>query len=132
MQSDMPRRSLSGKESITLSAAIIEQCDLFIGNDSGLMHLATAVDTPTVAIFGLTNHKAWGPYTGGVPGRATVVRLDLPCMPCYFRGREIGTPQGCATRDCMVKLQVDPVAAAAHKMLRATLSTSQNCPIELI
>jgi heptosyltransferase-2 len=120
MQSNMPRRSFSGKESITLSAAIIEQCDLFIGNDSGLMHLATAVDTPTVAIFGLTNHKAWGPYTGGVSGRATVVRLDLPCMPCYFRGRQIGTPQGCATRDCMVKLEVEPVAAAARKMLQTT------------
>lgn len=120
MQSSMPRRSLSGSESITLTAAIIEQCDLFVGNDSGLMHLATAVDTPTVAIFGLTNHKAWGPYTGGITGRATIVRLDLPCMPCYFRGREIGTPQGCAARTCLVDLQVDPVAIAARKMLRAT------------
>lgn len=120
MQSAMPVRSLSGKDSIKLTAAIIEQCDLFIGNDSGLMHLATAVDTPTVAIFGLTNHKAWGPYTGGIPGRATVVRLDLPCMPCYFRGKEIGTPEGCATRDCLAQLQVDPVAGAARKMLLAT------------
>ncbi len=124
MQSDMPRRSLSGQESIKLTAAVIELCDLFIGNDSGLMHLATAVDTPTVAIFGLTNHKAWGPYTGGIPGRATVVHLDLPCMPCYFRGRTIGTPEGCATRDCMTQLQVDPVAEAAHKILMSWLEAN--------
>lgn len=120
MNSAMPVRSLSGQESIRITAAIIELCDLFIGNDSGLMHLATAVNTPTVAIFGLTNHKAWGPYTGGIRGRAEVVRLDLPCMPCYFRGQNIGTPAGCATRDCLTQLQVAPVAATARKMLRAT------------
>jgi heptosyltransferase-2 len=120
MQSAMPVRSLSGHESIRITAAIIELCDLFIGNDSGLMHLATAVETPTVAIFGLTNHQAWGPYTGGIPGKAAVVRLDLPCMPCYFRGQDIGTPEGCATRDCLTQLQVAPVAATAQKMLRAT------------
>jgi lipopolysaccharide heptosyltransferase II len=120
MNSAMAVRSLSGQESIRITAAIIELCDLFIGNDSGLMHLATAVDTPTVAIFGLTNHQAWGPYTGGIPGKAAVVRLDLPCMPCYFRGHDIGTPEGCATRDCLTQLQVAPVAATARKMLLAT------------
>ncbi len=120
MNSAMAVRSLSGQESIRITAAIIELCDLFIGNDSGLMHLATAVDTPTVAIFGLTNHQAWGPYTGSIPGKAAVVRLDLPCMPCYFRGHDIGTPEGCATRDCLTQLQVAPVAATARTMLLAT------------
>jgi lipopolysaccharide heptosyltransferase II len=120
MTSAMAVRSLSGQESIRITAAIIALCDLFIGNDSGLMHLATAVDTPTVAIFGLTNHNAWGPYTGGIPGKAAVVRLDLPCMPCYFRGQDIGTPEGCVTRDCLTQLQVAPVAATARKMLLAT------------
>jgi heptosyltransferase-2 len=129
MQSDMPRRSLSGDESIKLTAAIIEQCDLFVGNDSGLMHLATAVDTPTIAIFGLTNHKAWGPYTGDTPGRATVVCLDLPCMPCYFRGRNIGTPEGCATRDCLTQLQVDPVALAARRLLMSWLEAHLMLPL---
>jgi ADP-heptose:LPS heptosyltransferase len=83
------------------------------------MHIAAAVDTPTVAIFGLTNYKAWGPYTGDPDSkRATIVHLDLACMPCFYHGHELGTPEGCATRDCLLQLGVDPVATAARKMLR--------------
>jgi lipopolysaccharide heptosyltransferase II len=119
MQSEMPVRSFAGKGNIRVAAAILEQADLFVGNDSGLMHLATAVSTPTVAIFGLTNSDAWGPYTGGLPGQqAIVVKLDLPCMPCFYRGHDLGTPEGCMTRDCLAMLGVDPVAAAARRLLR--------------
>ncbi len=81
------------------------------------------VGTPTVAIFGLTNHKAWGPYTGGALEQYTiVVRLDLPCMPCFYRGHDLGTPEGCATRDCLALLGVDPVAAAVRRLLRQAKS----------
>lgn len=119
LQSEMPARSLAGQGSIRVAAAVLELVDLFVGNDSALMHLATAVGAPTVAIFGLTNHKAWGPYTGdATENHATVVRLDLPCMPCFYRGHELGTPEGCATRDCLAMLGVDPVAVAARRMLR--------------
>jgi ADP-heptose:LPS heptosyltransferase len=104
-----------------VTAAALELADLFIGNDAGPMHLAAAVGTPTVAIFGLSNSEAWGPYTGGVPGRrAIVVKLDLPCMPCFYSGHLLGTPEGCATRDCLAMLGVDPVATAARKLLRET------------
>ncbi|HEU5231060.1 MAG TPA: glycosyltransferase family 9 protein [Ktedonobacteraceae bacterium] len=121
MQSEMPVRSLAGKGSIKVAAAVLELVDLFVGNDSSLMHLAAAVGTPTVAIFGLTNHKAWGPYTGDDSSRkASVVRLDLPCMPCFYRDHELGTPEGCATRDCLAMLGVDPVAVAARRMLHAS------------
>src|SRR5437016_1628012 len=109
MQSTMPVCSLAGKGSIKVTAALLEQADLFIGNDSALVHLAVAGRTPTVAIFGLTNASAWGPFTGGTPGQqAAVVRLNLPCMPCFYRGHELGMPEGCATRDCLVLLGVDP------------------------
>lgn len=121
MQSDMPVRSLAGKGSARVSAAAFELVDLFIGNDGGPMHLATAAGAPVVAIFGLSNYKAWGPYTGGVPDRrAEVVALDLPCMPCFYRGHDLGTPEGCATRDCLALLGVDPVAVAARRLLRET------------
>jgi lipopolysaccharide heptosyltransferase II len=120
LESDVPVRSLAGKGSIKVAAAILEQADLFVGNDAGLMHLAVAVNTPTVAIFGLSNHQAWGPYTGDPTSkRATVVCLDLPCMPCFYRNHTLGTPEGCDTRDCLATLGVDPVATAARKMLKA-------------
>lgn len=116
---DVPVRSLAGRGNIKVAAAVLEQANLFIGNDAGLMHLAVAVNTPTVAIFGLSNHKAWGPYTGDPTSkRATVVRLDLPCMPCFYRNHTLGTPEGCATRDCLATLGVDLVAAAARKILQ--------------
>jgi heptosyltransferase-2 len=119
MRSAMPARSLAGKGSVKVTAAVLELADLFIGNDAGPMHLAAAVGTPVVAIFGLSNWQAWGPYTGNAPGRrALVVRLDLPCMPCFYSGHLLGTPEGCATRDCLAMLGVDPVAAAARKLLR--------------
>jgi heptosyltransferase-2 len=119
MHSAIPVRSLAGKGTIKVAAAVLELVDLFVGNDAGLMHLAVAVGAPTVVIFGLTNHKAWGPYTGGASDRhAAVVRLDLPCMPCFYRDHLLGTPEGCATRDCLAMLEVDPVAVAARRILR--------------
>jgi heptosyltransferase-2 len=118
MQSNMPRRSFAGKTSIKVTAALLELADLFIGNDAGPMHLAAAVGTPTVAIFGLSNSRAWGPYTGGAPERrAVIVKLDLPCIPCFYSGHLLGTPEGCMTRDCLAMLSVDPVAAAARRLL---------------
>ncbi len=127
MRSGMPARSFAGKGSIRVAAAVLEQADLFVGNDSGLMHLAVAVGTPTVAIFGLTNSDAWGPYTGGTPGQqALVVKLDLPCMPCFYRDHDLGTPEGCMTRDCLAMLGVDPVAVAARKLLREARKHSKD------
>ncbi len=123
MQSEMPVRSLAGRGSIKVTAAILEQVDLFVGNDSALGQLAVAGGTPTVTIFGLTNAKAWGPYTGGNPAQqAAVVRLDLPCMPCFYRGHDLGMPEGCSTRDCLALLGVDPVAVAARRLLRSAKS----------
>ncbi len=118
MQSPMRVRSLAGKSNIKVTTAVLELVDLFVGNDAGLMHLAVAVNTPTIGIFGLSNHKAWGPYTGNHDSkRATVVRLDLPCMPCFYRDHMLGTPEGCSVRDCLGLLGVDPVATAARRML---------------
>ncbi|GAC1367349.1 MAG: lipopolysaccharide heptosyltransferase II [Ktedonobacteraceae bacterium] len=126
LHSAIPVRSLAGRGNIKVAAGILELVDVFIGNDAGLMHIAAAVKAPTVAIFGLSNHAAWGPYTGKA-GRelATVVRLDLPCMPCFYRAHLLGTPEGCATRDCLTMLGTDPVVAAARKMLRGKIRHEQ-------
>lgn len=112
MQSAMPTYILSGQESISLVAAIIKQCDLFVGNDSGLMHLSTAVGTPTVGIFGLTNHKAWGPYTPTNSEKSMAVHLKLACMPCAYYDHTSGSLEGCSTRDCLNELSTDTVYKA--------------------
>ncbi len=121
LRSGVPVRSLAGKSTVQVTAAVLELADLFIGNDAGPMHLATAVGTPVVAIFGLSNSDAWGPYTGQRADRkAIVVKQDLPCMPCFYRGHDLGLPEGCATRDCLATLGVDPVAVAARRLLKET------------
>jgi heptosyltransferase-2 len=126
LRSDVPVRSLAGRGNIKVAAAILEQVDLFIGNDAGLMHIAAAVKTPTVAIFGLSNSKAWGPYTGEAESkRAKVVQLGLPCIPCFYRDHQLGTPEGCATRDCLAMLGTDPVVAAARRMLKERGTASE-------
>lgn len=127
MRSSVPARSLAGRGNIKVIAALLADVDLFVGSDSALAHLAVTAGAPTVAIFGLTNHKAWGPYTGGAPDRhAMVVRLDLPCMPCFYRGHDLGLREGCATRDCLAMLGVDPVAVAARHMLRSASGNTED------
>jgi heptosyltransferase-2 len=126
MQSNMPTHILSGQESIGLVAALIKHCDLFVGNDSGLMHISTAVGTPTIGIFGLTNHKAWGPYTPTESGKSMVVRLELPCMPCAYIGHTSGSIEGCSTRDCLNKLSVETVYEAVRQMLYRIYGDERN------
>ena len=72
---------LVGKTGLKKDAALIQRCDLFISNDSGPMHIAAAVGTPVIGIFGPTNpvkNRPWGSET-----EAIVVRKTLPCSPCY-------------------------------------------------
>ena len=103
-------------------AALIRRADLFVGNDSGVMHLAAAVETPLVAIFGPTNSRAWGPYPPD-SARNAVVREPLACSPCIHRGHRFGTPQGCPARTCLDLVGVDMAIAAAARVLEGTSRT---------
>lgn len=60
--------------------ALIEQCTVFLTNDSGPMHIAAALKTPLVALFGSTNDVATGPY-----GHGEVIHKHVECSPCYRR-----------------------------------------------
>lgn len=106
---------LSGKTSLGELAAVIRSADLFIGADSGVMHLAAAVGTPVVAIFGPSNADAWGPWTP--EGRSWVVRSGVECSPCSYVGHGIGLREGCAARTCMRLVSVGQVLAAARALL---------------
>jgi heptosyltransferase-2 len=69
---------LSGKTSLGEAMALIERCDLFITNDSGLMHVAAALDVPLIAVFGSTNSITTGPLSQN----SKIVQVPLECSPC--------------------------------------------------
>lgn len=112
---------LAGRTNLRTLAAVLRRCDLFIGNDGGVTHVANAVATPAVAIFGPSNHRAWGPYAAvnapSPPPRSVVVRADLPCSPCQYRGFLPGARNGCPSRDCLDQVTVPVVLKEALRML---------------
>jgi lipopolysaccharide heptosyltransferase II len=110
--------NLAGKTTIHETAALIERCKLFVGNDSGPMHIAAAVGTPVVAVFGPSNKDAWGPYAPpGKPNPNHVVTRHLPCQPCFYRAHSLGLREGCGPRPCLTSLHADPVLAACAAAL---------------
>ena len=117
-------------------AALIEQADLFIGNNSGPLHLAWAVGTPSVSTLGPTVPWLWEPYQGKrekvkgkreegeeegeirekergsrrlQPARHIVIRKELACSPCS-KGR-------CRTHECLRQITVEEMFEAAEKLL---------------
>ena len=69
---------LAGQTKLIGAIALIGECDAFVTNDSGLMHVAAALHTPQIAIFGSTDHIATGPFSAS----AVVIHKELPCSPC--------------------------------------------------
>ncbi|HUL33917.1 MAG TPA: lipopolysaccharide heptosyltransferase II [Candidatus Eisenbacteria bacterium] len=76
-----PPINLTGKTSIADLPALLSQCQVFLGNDSGAMHVAAAVGLPVVAIFGPTDPDGTAPVTP----RATIVQQKPYCSPCFLR-----------------------------------------------
>jgi ADP-heptose:LPS heptosyltransferase len=130
-----PSLDLTGRTPLPLLAAVLRASALVIGADSGVVHLAAALDRPTLALFGPSNHRAWAPFgatdgtlplhrAGPAPalGRVTALRSDIPCSPCFYVGHALGRPRGCSTRTCLADLTVERVAKAARRMLAAEAS----------
>lgn len=109
-----PALNLAGRTDLPTLAALLARCDLFLGADSGVMHLATAVGAPVVALFGPSNHLAWGPWAPASP--AAVVRLGLSCSPCSYVGHAVGWRNGCWHRSCMADLEPEQVLAAVEAL----------------
>ncbi|HSE96918.1 MAG TPA: lipopolysaccharide heptosyltransferase II [Blastocatellia bacterium] len=97
----------AGRTTVKQVAALIEQCELLICNDSGLMHVAVAVKTPVVAIYGPTDIRRTAP----IGKRHTVVRHDLPCSPC-FRLEGDAKVQSCTHHDCLMTITPEEVFRA--------------------
>lgn len=95
--------NLAAKTNLRELIALISKCNCFLTNDSGPMHVASAVNAPLVAIFGSTNEIKTGPYAGG-----QVIHKHVPCSPCYLRKCPIDFR-------CMTSITVNEVLDAIHK-----------------
>jgi heptosyltransferase-2 len=104
-------------------AVLLSRCALVISNDSGPVHLAQAVGTPVVAVFGPTEPLRWGPR--GPRGR--VVTLQLVCSPCTNHG---GTRCPLGHHACMRDLATAPVLEAALALLEGRPADSSPDPLE--
>jgi heptosyltransferase-2 len=101
-----PPIDLTGKTPISDLPALLSQCHLFIGNDSGAMHVAAAVGLPVVAVFGPTDPHGTAPVTP----RCSIVQEKPYCSPCFLRR--------CPTdHRCMTRITPDAVEAAARQWI---------------
>jgi len=97
---------LTGKTTIADLPALLLQCHLFLGNDSGAMHVAAAVGLPVVAVFGPTDPQGTAPVTP----HATIVQQKPYCSPCFLRR--------CPTdHRCMAAVTPEMVELALHARL---------------
>lgn len=104
----VPVVDLSGQLSLKELAALTRRAKLFVGVDSAPMHMAAAMGTPVVALFGPSGDKEWGPWMT----RSRVVTTNHSCRPC---GRD-----GCGgskVSDCLTTLPVERVVVACHELL---------------
>ena len=109
------------------NAALLARARIYIGPDTSITHLAAATGCPTVALFGPTDPRVWGPWpVGGMDtpwqasgtiqnrGNVWIVQNSLPCLPCTLEGceRHIGSES-----ICLQELHAEQVLAAAGQAL---------------
>lgn len=98
-------------------AAILSQCSVCVANDSGPMHIAPAVGTPTIGLFGPGEETIWFPYTLAFPGgseRHVALRREVPCHPCHLN---VCNRPGDVYMECMKLLTVRDVFDAVRERL---------------
>ena len=109
LPASLPTLDLVGKTSILQLGALLEKCEVCLTCDSGPMHIAAAVGTPTVALFGPTDPIRHRPYGRG----HTVIDKPVSCRPCYKRT--------CHRQDlphlCMKEIRTDEVVEAVEMKL---------------
>ena len=112
-QAKSPLITIAGLSPIRTLAALLKRAVLFVGNDSGAMHIATAVGTPVVALFGPSNPAEWGPRGGP----AEVIYKGLDCRVCFHPTCQRGE------QNCMKLITVDEVMKAAVRQIRTVQKT---------
>ena len=102
-----PSRNFAGETSLAEFVDLAAACRVYLTNDSGAMHIASALGVPTIAIFGATNDATTGP-TGPL---ARVIRHPVECSPCLKRECPID-------HRCMTRVESARVVEAALDLLR--------------
>jgi len=110
--SPAPTIDLSGQLSLKELAALTAQAKLFVGVDSAPMHIAAAMGTPVVAIFGPSGDLEWGPWDSLQRGHRVVASNTHPCRPCGMAGCNDSKVSACLTT-----LPVAQVLAACEELL---------------
>lgn len=98
---------LSGKTTLAELIELMASCDLCLTNDSGPMHIASALGVPTVAVFGSTDAAATGP----AGSHSRIVQEPVECSPCLLRECPID-------HRCMVRVETDRVVSVALSLLK--------------
>ena len=107
----MSAASIAAFTNLTLPevTALLSQARLFVGNDSGIAHIAAAVETPSVVIFGSSNRAHWGPWA---TKPAEMVFDELDCQPCHgYYCEKFAQPE------CINGVAVERVMAAVERVL---------------
>ncbi|MGE5583032.1 MAG: glycosyltransferase family 9 protein [Bacillota bacterium] len=107
--------SAVGMLKLAETAALLSRCRLFIGNDSGPLHLAAALNTPTIGLFGPTNPQQFYPYR---PIAHRHIYKNLSCSPCYRFGGGIWQylPR-CSKAYCMESISVADLLTQVNQLL---------------
>ncbi len=108
--------TLVGKSTLRETAAILKKTSLFVGNDSGLMHVAAAAGTPMVAIFGPQSPVKFGPWSGS----AKVLYKEFPCSPCRQKFFTECSPSGRMRPACVEAVTVAEVLTLGLELLNKT------------
>ena len=107
-----PALNLAGKISVSQLASVLKRCQLFISNDSGPVHIASAVGTPVISIFG-RNQKGLSPLRWGPVGeRDKILHKEVGCIECLAHN---------CIKDfaCLKAIIIDDVVAAADEILKS-------------
>lgn len=113
IQADCPRAFFAHGPSIRHTGAMISRCTAFVSNDSGLAHLAAAVEVPVVMICGPTATWSIGPRSAG----SAVIRSSLPCSPCFLVSRRPVRCTHATYQACLHAVQVEPVFEALQRIV---------------
>jgi len=107
-QDDSHAVSLAGKLTLRETAALLADSCVVVGNDSGVLHIASAVGARTISLFGPTVAPWTAPFK-----HTTVISKNLPCSPCYF-----SLPHGCGLPVCMELIEVSSVISAIDHVIK--------------